>query len=250
MSLYVNSDDRRITDDPRKATYAVDVREDGVRAIGMASYDVLHQFDNINSISATAYLDDGAISYPITVAVGNYSKADLATAVQASLIAALGAGQTCAVVNNRFVITTTVSVRFQQNPVYPGYKDWSIMMGMPIEGPLTTTLQGGLADMHYTNSLYFVSNAVNRRKVVADNSSSQRLNNVLGIAYLYPDRLIEDTIKDPVHATVEFSNIKYINFDPRDPVSVIDVEVLDERGNSLPDELAGQFSYVLELRMQ
>lgn len=251
MSIYINSRDRPPNQNADKATYRTNVRQDGVGEIGLASYDFLTQFDNINSVSGTSYIETSSQTFPVVLDNGWYDYTDLATEITTQCAAqAPTVGVVCSFIDYKFEITATTAMRFIFNPVQIGAKSWSIMIGAPHDGILQHNITCGVADINYTNALFILSNSVCKRSIKHDYGSNSNVSNVLGVVYLYEDRQeIEGKDKSaPQHATQDLSAIKFINFDVRDPVATVDIEILDERGLVLPDELKTQFTYVMELR--
>jgi len=249
MSIYINSRDRPVNQYADKATYRTNVRQDGVREIGLASYDFITQFDNINSSTNTSYVETATQTFVLTIPNGWYDYADLATAITTAFTG-VGLNVVCTYANYRYTLNATQVIRFIYNPVIIGAKSWSIMIGAPHGEERKINIKCGVADLTYTNALFILSNSVNKRSIKHDYGSNENISNVLGVVYLYED-VREEEGKDraaPIHATQDLSAIKFINFDVRDPVSTVDIEILDERGNVLAKEAKDQFSYIMELR--
>lgn len=252
MSIYVSSRDRPDNQDSDRATYRADIRADGINSIGLASYDFITQFDTINSTNATSYISTASQTVPITIPVGMYTYGGLAAAITTQLSGFPGGAIVCTWDGVRFEYTSIVPIRFLADPVLVGTKTWSIMTGVPHGEflPLATVITGGLADINYTNALYITSNSVCKRQVIQDFGTNERLRNVLGVVYPYAGQTMSESIVVPIHTPADLANIKYINYDFGDPISQIDIEILDERGNPIPEDARGQMQFILELRLR
>ncbi len=252
MSIYVSSRDRPVNQDAERATYRADIRADGINSVGLASYDFITQFDTINSTNETAYISTASQTVPVTIPTGMYSYGSLASEITTQLSGFPGGAIVCTWSGVRFEYTSVVPIRFLPDPVLVGSKTWSIMTGVPHgeSVPLATVITGGLADINYTNALYITSNSICKRQVIQDFGTNEQLRNVLGVVYPYQGQKMTDAIVVPLHTSAYLENIKFINYDFGDPISQIDIEILDERGDPIPEDARGQMQFTLELRLR
>jgi hypothetical protein len=234
--MFLSSADRLDGEDPRKCTFGR-YGEISISSVGLTDYEFVTQFNNINSSNFTAYLDDGAMSYPVTIAVGTYTGATLAAAVQVAVNTAIAPATTVITfIANKFTMVSSVPLKWLANPQRD--RDFAVMMGLVLDS-LTLSMAGGLANLVYTDKLFITSRALTNRANISDFSSSQQVTGILGVAYLYT----EQPTTEPVRTIRDITQIKYISTDPTNTIGVIDIVILDGRGLAIPDDQKNNFSY-------
>ena len=251
--LFLDSDDRiRGFDDIDTSDVSFDVnfKANSVKRIALASYDFAVDFDNINENNNIAVIDNGLSSFPIELTLGKYTYSQLATQIQTQLNAAGLGVFTVSYVNSRYEITAPIPIKFISNPFRPTGKDWADMISIKKTSQLSLSFVGGVADIAYTNKLYVVCDDAHRFKLVSDESSTQRLQNVLGVVYLNEDSNLNDTIIQPKHATERLPWLKWINHKLLTELGPVRIVIRDDRGLSIPPSQKDKFKWSLELYIE
>lgn len=251
--LYLDSDDRirNFYDiDTSDVSFNVNFKANSVKRIALASYDFSIDFDNINESNNIVVIDNGVSSFPIGLPIGKYTYSQLAAEIQISLnMAGLGAF-TVSYLGGRFEITAPVPIKFLPNPFRPSGKDWADMISIKKTQFLETVFLGGVADISYTNKIYIVCDDMHRFKWVTDESSTQRLQNVLGVVYVNDSSKLDDSLILPKHATTRLPWLKWINHKLLTELGPVRVALRDDRGQPIPDSQKDKIKWSLELYVE
>lgn len=256
--LYLDSDDRnnKPSSDASEITFPVKFKGNVINYVGLSSYDFVVAFDNINESNQIMYIDDGTTTYPVFLQRQIYDIDALATEAKV-VLDALGLGAwTITVRDGKFVVLAPVPIKFLSNPVRPNGRDWADMIGMEKETELKLSHLGGVADIIYTNKLYVIADEIHQYKSFSDESSSRRLNNVLGVVYVNSNKNLgnenvtfsPDAVF-PHHASSQIENIKWIKHRKKDDIGVISILILDDRGYRIPESQKKNLRWSLELMM-
>lgn len=254
--LYLDSDDRdnKPSNDVTDVTFPVNFRGNAVQKLALSSYDFSIALDNMNELTQTAYIDDGVTTYPVLVPTRTYDIFQLRDEIL-PLLDALGLGAWSITYSEGKVnIIAPVPVTFITNPVRPNGRDWADMWGLQKDTPLTQFHNGGVMDITYTNKLYITSQDVHRFKTAADESSSRRITDCLGVVYVNPNtQLGLETVPlspegvYPHRVTREINVPKFITHRKESDLGVIRIILLDDRGDRLPASQVDKLRWSLEI---
>lgn len=223
---------------------------DKVKKIALTSYDFVYNIDNVNELTKTAYFETAIQSYSVTLIEGKYNYVDLAAQIETKLnLLGLGIFSVNFFTEGYKIISPT-PIKFITNPLDPYGKDWADMVGMPKDDSLSTTKDGKLYDISYTDCIFVCSKNIHSFKEFGDTSSSGRLNDVLAVIYVNQNQGLENDkiIEAPnyiygKHITGRIDNPKYVNI-MSDNMSTLDIRLLDDSGQPLPGI---NYKYTLEL---
>ncbi len=251
-SLYISSNDKKDYEDYQLISYKT-TNNQPLSCIALNSFDFVYGLNNINSKNSSGFFETATQSFQVTLTVGNYTYASLLTEILLKLNA-LGLGVfAMTFINNIYTLTAPVAIKFITNPISQS-RDWVDMVGFQKNTTLKTVHIGGVANIAYTNCIYITCDELHRRQTVRDDSTNQKLSNILGVVYINKDALMSSTlvtttVVDPKHITDRIRNPKYIYLDINMRINTMTIRLLDENGNPLPaaSEGTGSCSYTLEL---
>lgn len=254
--MYLDSDDRenKVDADVTNVSFVTNFRANQAVRLAMSSYDFVYAINNINNNNRTAFIDTAIQTFPVTLTNGNYNYAQLAVEIAIQLNT-LGLGLfVVTFANGVYNITAPVPIRFITNPQRPNSRDWGDMITMTKSPPLRSTLLiGGIPDISYTNKLYVICDPAHRFKVMGDESTVQKLNNVLGVVYVNDS--LQMAAPDPStinihHATRDIHNTKWVMHRNNEDVGVMTILLLDDRGERLPSDQLNKLRWSIELMIQ
>ena len=217
--------------------------------IALSSIDIVTDLDTISRLNSTAYIETSTQSFAVTVAVGKYNYIELAVAITVALtntgLGAFGAAYT----GSSYYISAPVGIKFINGP--DSHSDWADMIGMDKQGQLTTTLSSvGVVDISYTRAIYVCSDVLHSYKKMLD-STTNNVNNILGIVYINKDANLgndKDTsapeTNNAHHSTPDIHNLKWIDLQESQDLQQIDIKLYDDSGFLLE---GSKFSYVLSI---
>jgi hypothetical protein len=253
--IFLDSDDRIKNSSAINngdVAFPVNFKANTVKRMALASYDFMVNFDNINESNNRVVIEDTLlVSYVVTVPPGKYTHSALATAIDVALTATgLGAFTVTYNADGRYSITAPVQIFFQENPFNPGGKDWADMIGIRKGSPFATVFDGGVADIAYTDKLYIVCDDVHRFKLVSDEASNQKLQNVLGVVYVNENSKLDDTLLDPKHATNRLPWLKWVKHKLLTELGPLSVSIRDDRGNRIADSQLANLRWSIEMYVE
>ena len=253
--IYLNSDDnRKSLEDPADMTFYMKQTNQKISYIGLASYDFMIGFRNINSNNHIAYLETATQSYEVILNVGYYDYEGLRTEM-ITQFNALGLGVwTITFSDNAYGVGAPVPVKFIDNPANPDRRDFVDMIAIKKNTGLKQNFVGGCPDIAYTNKIYIMSNEIHSEANIRDYGSSGRISNCLGVVYTNPnkhmgsDKVIAE-LDRPRRATERLQHIKWVARAVGDYLSVINIRLLDDRGLPLlrSDLGDGSINWSIEL---
>lgn len=238
--IHLSSRDRHANETPARASYG-EYGEDGISEVGLSEFSFVTNFNNINSSNDTAVLDDGAQSYPIEIAHGNYDGAALALEIQTktNLIVAPIVVSVTFGGNGRFTMTSTTAVKWTYPNPISGYRDFAQMAGL-ITPLLSTNIAGKLANLTYTNNLFITSRSLTSKQITPNFASNNQAAGVLGVVYL-------DVGTGTIKTRGVLTDINWIHTNPLDTIRMIDIEILDDYGNAIVADEVDNLSYDLTI---
>jgi hypothetical protein len=234
--LVLSSKDKQTYEDARETQTILEVGEKNIKSIGVQSLNILYGIDNININNNVAVVDDGSTSYPVEIPNGNYNIADLGTIIETQLnllgIAVFGVSY----LNNRYIITSSIPIKFVVNPIKPYKNDWASMIGLPKDQPLSVNIVGSVANILYTNKLFITSDEIHNNKTANDKTSSNRATNILAVVNIGNNLSLGDGDEyiQPRNISVQYENIKWIHRRPENNLSSITIRILDSEGLPIP----------------
>jgi hypothetical protein len=249
-SFFPNPNDFRITS---AQTF---FGETGIYNVRPESVSFFYNIPNINATNNVILVDNGVMSFPVTVPESFYDYTDLATALAIALNAlAIGVFTvTWNTTTYRYVITSTVPVTINQYP--PLRRDLGAVMGFAYGLPLSTTITGQAADLAYTRNIYITSNTLNRHKSASDQTSSQQ-QNILCVIPVYPSEEFirsnalnakNDYLLNPRSIYYEPHNMKVIKWNT-EAMGDIDIRVYDDYDQLLYNGWGSQFSWSFRISL-
>lgn len=253
--VYLNSDDNRNNlEDPADMTFYMRQTSQKIAYIGLASYDFMIGFQNINSNNNRAYFETSTQSYEVILNKGFYDYDGLRTEL-INQFNALGLGVwSISFTDNIYALIAPVPVKFIDNPANPDKRDFVDMIAIKKNTDLKASHIGGCADIAYTNKIYIMSNDIHSEANIRDSGSSGRISNCLGVVYTNPnkymgnDKIITE-VDRPRRATERIQHIKWVARAVGDYLSVINIRLLDDRGLPLlrSDLGDGSINWSIEL---
>ena len=202
-----------------------------VRSIEGESFEAFYDIPNINERNNVLLLDDGATSYPVTVAEGTYDYNDLATALEASLNL-LGIGVFTVdwdtVNKNKFTIGCPVALKVTNYEIQR--RDLGELMGFTKDLPLSLTLLGSCPDLTYTRNIYVTSDSLHNRKRIDDQTSTPLLNNLMMVVPVHWNEYYNVAELSPRNIYHQPNIPKKINFDDTTTISNVDIRLFDDQG--------------------
>ena len=221
------------------ARYNLDANSRGYRSLALVEYELVLDVPHINSNNNIAVFVTPTTSYPIEIPVGSYDVNDLATALQAQLIAEIGGLWTVAysAVTGKYTINSPVPFNIESNPILVGSWDFARMMGFPVDGPATSSMVSGLVDLAYTKSVFICSRIAHERTRQRDLTSNGRAADILAVVHLREDAesaALQDFTKGIYQARIETP--KVVRFDTDTALASLDIVILDDRGQPLPGD--------------
>lgn len=253
--IILNSFDKKNYEDEQNIRFEVNLQDD-LNAVALSSFDFTYGFCNVNSRNNTAYIDDGATTYPVTLLNGFYDYPTFLTEMKTRLDA-LGLGAFgITFTDNIYAMLAPVPIQFKNNFLTAG-RDWVDMAGFTKETPLNVSHVGGTANIAYTDAIYIICEELHRRQTMNDANTRSTMSNVLGVVYvnenrdLGSDKIAED-INRPRHITTRMKVLKWINKDPNNSVGVFTIRLVDAQGLPLPlkTDGCGSVGYTMELMVK
>ena len=222
----------------------------GASKVALCSFDFCCDLDTITRLNNTAYIETSTQSFPVTVANGKYNYVELASAIEAGLVAS-GAPALFSVsyTGTLFNINSSIPIRFIYGP--DSHSDWADMIGMDKRGTyLLLNSSVGVVDISYTRAIYICSDILHEDKNKADVMTNGR-NNILEIVYVNPNANLGNdkdidapTTNNAHHITERISELKWINLMKLKDYNNIDIKLYDDDGFLLE---GSKFNYTLQL---
>jgi len=232
-----NANDVRIT--PSNSYFSLT----NIKTFVPHSFQMLYDIPNINQRNNVMVIDNGVMSFPITIIESYYDFTTLAAAIQTELNT-LGLGAftfTWNTVSYKFMMTSAVPVKFTRYP--PQKRDLTAVVGMPYDTGLQTTYTGGYADLCYTRDIYVTSTSLNRNRKVIDQCSDPAINNLLMVVPVYPYEEFQRNnaattgvvqyLLNPRNISYQERIAKIINYNINDSIPSVDITLIDDQGEIL-----------------
>ena len=227
-----------------------------INSIALSSYEITYNVKNINSVNASSvFFETSSQSFPVDVVEGWYSFVDLATALQTALNVAAVVGTPFTVtynaVTHKYTITNA-TFDFSLKNLNPG-RTWLQMIDIEPDLPLSGSVTGGdNLNLNFTNKIYIVSDRLHQHKQVGDVSSESRINNILGVVYVtqnQPQQLDKADVNAPKSIfpkiiSERIHNLKRIPQDRNRSIGDVDIKLLDDRGDIIPDDIEFSFEFI------
>lgn len=211
------------------------INQTGSHMVGVGSYKVNVNIQNINEYTKTAIVADDTDIYRVTLDEGVYDEIGLGVEVKGKLDA-LGLGVwtvTYVPELNEYFIQAPVPVVFQTNFTNGGKPDWVNMLGIEKNQAPSSSFQSQFyVNISYTDCLYFTSEQLYASYDKREYNTNGGLNH-LCVCYLNNSNKVNERIE----------NVKWINVAQLGNIDQIDIRVLDSAGRVF----VGQLEYVLEI---
>lgn len=211
------------------------INQTGTHMVGVGSYKVNVNIQNINEYTKTAIIADDTDIYRVTLDEGVYDEIGLGVEVKGKLDA-LGLGVwtvTYDPVLNKYSVQGPVPVVFQTNFTNGGKPDWVNMLGIEKNQAPSSSFQSQFyVNISYTDCLYFTSEQLYASYDKREYNTNGGLNH-LCVCYLNNSNKVNERIE----------NVKWINVAQLGNIDQIDIRVLDSAGRVF----VGQLEYVLEI---
>ena len=235
--VQISSKDRINADSTTASNFTIQLGYDGhmssIKAIAVKEIQLTNSFYNININNNVFYFLRGAVETSITVAVGQYTLAQLQTALVAEF-AALGApivfSSTLGTNTQKLTFTTDLAISWSKyrpasTTVNPMAKVLGINSMSDVES--TSHVAGSIVDLAGVKSIYVISNQLAGGAGVSSKNGGQKIS----LLDVVPMDVAFGAVK--THESEGETDIHIYNDNLRNNLSLINIEVRDEDLNLL-----------------
>lgn len=224
-----NSQDRLQVYKPNNIRYenfSINIR--AVQGLAVTSYYLCHSTPNINIHNNIIGVDDGILSYSVTLTEGFYDATTFAAEAQTQLNAQAFAGFTVAAdPSGTLTVSNSTPFRFEKVEQFNTVNDPANMAGWPYSDTLQT-LYTGVPCLVYSEYMDVVSDDLNKYNNLSDATTNKRTSNILCRIY------IDDPAPSKVF-TKDLRNPKWLQMNKDLQIDAITIKLVDVKGNDYYD---------------